>query len=56
MSRAHLSSTLAHISPESVNHSHRSCFEIILKLSQLRADLVIEDVFVLTIFVFQILA
>lgn len=50
MNRVHPSSVLEHILPVTVNHSHRSCFEIILKLHQLRADLVIEDVLVLIIF------
>ena len=46
MSRTHLSSESVHIPPVTVNHSHRSRLEIILKLGQLRADLVVKAVFV----------
>lgn len=45
MSSAHLSSMSGCIPPVAVNHSHRQRLEIILKLSQLGTDLVIEDVF-----------
>lgn len=50
MSWAHLSLESVHSLPVTVNHSYRPGFEIILKLHQLRAELVIENVFVLTIF------
>lgn len=50
MSWARLSLESVHSLPVTVNHSYRPGFDIILKLHQLRAELVIENVFVLTIF------